>query len=72
MQITQRKLGDIKPYPKNAKEHPEKQIKQVANSIREFGFNQPIVVDKDGVIVVGHGRYTEGGVIIKNGKEIDW
>jgi len=48
---------DIKPYSKNAKKHPKKQIEQVANSIKEFGMNQPIVVDKQGVIIVGHGRY---------------
>ena len=47
----------ITPYEKNAKKHPKKQIEQVANSIKEFGMNQPIVVDKQGVIVVGHGRY---------------
>lgn len=49
--------GKIKPYSKNAKKHPKKQIEQVANSIKEFGMNQPIVVDKQGVIIVGHGRY---------------
>lgn len=48
---------EIKPYSKNAKKHPKKQIEQVANSIKEFGMNQPIVVDKQGVIIVGHGRY---------------
>jgi len=48
---------NIKPYEKNAKKHPKKQIEQVANSIKEFGMNQPIVVDKQGVIIVGHGRY---------------
>jgi DNA modification methylase len=47
----------ITPYEKNAKKHPKKQIEQVANSIKEFGMNQPIVVDKQGVIIVGHGRY---------------
>lgn len=47
----------IKPYSKNAKKHPKKQIEAVANSIREFGMNQPIVVDKNGVIIVGHGRF---------------
>ena len=47
----------ITPYTKNAKKHPKKQIEQVANSIKEFGMNQPIVVDKQGVIIVGHGRY---------------
>ncbi len=50
-------IKDIKPYEKNAKKHPKKQIEQVANSIKEFGFNQPIVIDKNGVIIVGHGRY---------------
>jgi DNA modification methylase len=48
---------EIKPYGKNAKKHPKKQIEQVANSIKEFGMNQPIVVDKNGVIIVGHGRF---------------
>lgn len=50
-------LGEILPYSKNAKRHPKKQIEQIAASIKEFGFNQPIVVDKAGVIIVGHGRY---------------
>ena len=48
---------NIKPYEKNAKKHPKKQVEQVAASIKEFGMNQPIVVDKQGVIIVGHGRY---------------
>lgn len=48
---------EIKPYSKNAKKHPKKQVEQVAASIKEFGMNQPIVVDKQGVIIVGHGRY---------------
>lgn len=47
----------ITPYSKNAKKHPKKQIEQIASSIKEFGMHQPIVVDKDGVIIVGHGRY---------------
>jgi len=47
----------ITPYHLNAKKHPKKQVQQIANSIKEFGMNQPIVVDKDGVIIVGHGRY---------------
>jgi len=48
---------DIRPYSKNAKKHPKKQIEQVAKSIEEFGMNQQIVVDNDGVIIVGHGRF---------------
>lgn len=55
--MQQREINTITPYPKNAKKHPEKQIEQIARSIQEFGFNQPIVVDTNGVIIVGHGRY---------------
>ena len=47
----------ITPYSKNAKMHGSKQIEQIADSIKEFGMNQQIVVDKQGVIIVGHGRY---------------
>jgi ParB-like chromosome segregation protein Spo0J len=57
MQIIEKKIEDIIPYFKNSKEHTEKQIKKIADSIREFGFNQPLVIDKKGVIIVGHGRY---------------
>lgn len=56
MPIKSEKIGSLIPYGKNAKKHPPKQIQQVANSIKEFGFNQPIVVDKDNVVIVGHGR----------------
>jgi hypothetical protein len=63
MQIEQRPLTSIQPYGKNAKKHPSKQINQIADSIREFGFNQPIVVDKAGVIIVGHGRYAAAHLV---------
>jgi DNA modification methylase len=55
--IKQKPVEDIRPYEKNAKKHPKKQVQQVADSIKEFGFNQPVVVDKNGVLIVGHGRY---------------
>jgi DNA modification methylase len=57
MNVTEREITTIEPYGKNAKKHPDSQVQQIANSIQEFGFNQPIVVDKAGVIIVGHGRY---------------
>ena len=60
-------INEIFPYEKNAKKHPLKQVQQVANSIKEFGFNQPIVVDKQGVIIVGHGRY-EAAKLLKMGE----
>ena len=48
---------EIKPYEKNAKKHPDSQLKQIALSLKEYGWQQPIVVDKNGVIIVGHGRW---------------
>lgn len=50
-------IDDIKPYENNAKLHPEHQIQQIKNSILEFGFNDPIAVWKDNVIIEGHGRH---------------
>lgn len=50
-------IDKIKPYAGNQKEHPEKQIDNIATSIREFGFIQPLVLDKENEIVIGHGRY---------------
>lgn len=56
-------IGDIRPYVKNAKNHPEKQIQQIAASIREFGFNNPILIDELGEIIAGHGRLAAAQVI---------
>jgi DNA modification methylase len=61
---------EIKPYYKNAKKHPLKQIEQIAASIKEFGFNQPIVVDKNGVIIVGHGRYEAAQLLGMDSQDI--
>ena len=47
---------ELVPYSKNAKRHPAEQVRLIANSIKQFGFRQPIVVDKDNVVVIGHGR----------------
>ena len=44
------------PYPKNAKKHDQRQISSVAESIKQYGFVQPIVIDSDGVIVISHCR----------------
>lgn len=57
MEITKIKLSDIKPYEGNAKLHPEEQIAQIKESIREFGNNDPIAVDENNIIIEGHGRY---------------
>src|SRR5688572_18482198 len=56
MKIELRPLADIKPYENNPRIN-DAAIDAVANSLREFGFRQPIVVDTEGVIVCGHTRY---------------
>ena len=58
MEIKWCKIEDVKPYAKNAKLHDKTQIANVAESIKQFGWQQPIVVDSDGVIIVGHCRYS--------------
>ena len=47
----------LKPYPKNAKKHPNWQIEKLAIAIKKFGFSPAIEVDEEGVIISGHGRY---------------
>ncbi len=49
-------LAAIKPWPRNARLHSAKQVKQLAQSIRRFGFTQPILIDEDNRILAGHGR----------------
>ena len=54
--IEWRDPASLTPYSNNAKTHPTEQIDKIAASIASFGFDQPIVVDGDGVIIKGHGR----------------
>lgn len=57
LKVVKKKVKDLKPYENNAKLHPERQIDQIVESIKEFGFNDPIAVDENNVIIEGHGRY---------------
>jgi DNA modification methylase len=56
MQIQMMPLDAVAPYARNARTHPDWQIAQIAASIAEFGFTNPILVGSDGVIIAGHGR----------------
>lgn len=56
VKITSKAVKDLTPYAKNAKKHDKRQIENVAKSIEEYGFVQPIVIDRNGVIVIGHCR----------------
>lgn len=48
--------NEVIPYEKNAKKHDEKQIRNIVNSIRRFGWQQDTVITSDNVLVIGHGR----------------
>jgi ParB-like chromosome segregation protein Spo0J len=49
-------IADVRPNPKNARTHSKKQIRQIATSIRKFGFLNPLIVDDENMILAGHGR----------------
>ena len=56
MNVVMRNIDEIAPYSKNAKMHDQTQIDNVAESIKQYGWAQPIVVDKDGTVIIGHCR----------------
>jgi hypothetical protein len=57
MNIEKIAIESLIPYVNNQKIHTQEQIEKIAGSIKEFGFLNPIIVDKDNVIIAGHGRY---------------
>lgn len=54
--IEYRAIGSLTPYTNNPRKHPEKQLVKLAASIRQFGFAMPVLVDEDGVVIVGEAR----------------
>lgn len=60
LQIEYVPIGDIKPSPNNVKLHPPKQIRRLKASIQKFGFLTPLIIDKDGDVIAGHGRHIAG------------
>jgi hypothetical protein len=56
LKIEYKKVADLEPYSLNSRTHSEPQIVQIANSIKEFGFTNPILLDGENGIIAGHGR----------------
>ncbi|MCC3306737.1 site-specific DNA-methyltransferase [Sneathiella sp. HT1-7] len=54
--LRQQRLDALTPYARNARTHSKKQIRQIADSIEEFGFTNPVLVDGTGGVIAGHGR----------------
>jgi DNA modification methylase len=75
MKTQEIEISKLIPYEFNNRNHNEEQVNRIANSIKEFGFNQPIVIDESNIILVGHGRHLaalklglkEVPVLIKSG-----
>jgi ParB family chromosome partitioning protein len=56
LQIVYRKTSQLVPYARNARKHSDAQVSQIAGSIREFGFTNPVLIDERSSIIAGHGR----------------
>src|SRR5260370_30135761 len=56
MKIEVTSVHELRPYPNNARTHSKKQIRQIANSIKTFGFCNPVLIDDAKQIIAGHGR----------------
>lgn len=56
LKIVKRPVADLLPYARNARTHSPEQVAEIAQSIRTFGFTNPILIDGDGTIIAGHGR----------------
>lgn len=60
------KTGSLKPYPKNSRTHSAEQIAQIVASIGEFGWTNPILIDKKNGIIAGHGRWEAASRGVQN------
>lgn len=58
--ITYRNIDNLIPYANNSRTHNDEQVLQIANSIKEFGFTNPILIDEQGGVIAGHGRVLAG------------
>jgi ParB-like chromosome segregation protein Spo0J len=73
--VERRTISGLIPYANNARTHSETQVAQIAASMREWGWTNPILVDEQGTIIAGHGRvmaaqklgYTEAPVMVAKG-----
>lgn len=54
--VIERPIHELKPHDKNPRTHSKRQVEQIAKSIKRFGFVNPVLLDRDGNILAGHGR----------------
>ena len=61
--VERRSIAELKPYLNNARTHSKEQVAQLAASMQEWGFTNPILIDEDGMIIAGHGRVQAAKVL---------
>ena len=71
MQIEQTPVRELRPHPNNARTHSKQQIRQIAKSIKQFGFCNPVLVDDTKQIIAGHGRVEAAKLLAKPKKPIE-
>jgi ParB-like chromosome segregation protein Spo0J len=59
-------ISDLRPWARNARTHSKKQVRQIADSIRQFGFTSPVLIDRDNAILAGHGRVAAARLLEMN------
>lgn len=62
--IAYQQVGVLKPNPHNSRTHSKHQIRQIADSIKAFGFTNPVLVDKNNMVIAGHGRLAAAKLLI--------
>lgn len=60
LEIIYKNIDDLIPYVNNTRTHSEEQVNQIASSIKEFGFTNPVLIDEQGGLIAGHGRVMGG------------
>jgi hypothetical protein len=73
--VSRRPIGELIPYARNARTHSDAQVAQIAASMKEWGWTNPVLIGEDGVIIAGHGRvmaarqlgFTEVPVMVADG-----
>ena len=63
LQIEYISVGEIITYKQNARVHSDNQVSQLVNSIREFGFTNPVLIDEHGELIAGHGRLAAAAIL---------
>jgi hypothetical protein len=66
--VEMRPLAELRPYERNARQHPPEQIEQIAASMLEFGFTIPVLVDETGLLIAGHGRVLAARKLVDEGR----